>query len=356
MAKRIVICSDGTWNTPDRNNPTNVVKFARAIAPNGRDGKPQIVYYDQGVGTGNFLDRITGGAFGGGLEKNIEDAYRFLMHNYDDGDQIFLFGFSRGAYAVRSAAGMIRNCGILRKTNAHEFPKAYKLYRRKDAHPSSEESLSFRTSFAREVRIEFIGVWDTVGALGIPVRGLRSLRKGRYEFHDVELSKYVKHGYHALAIDEGRGPFKPSLWAAKENPGQTVEQVWFAGVHSDVGGGYASSGLSDEAFMWMKEKAAACGLAFDEESIDRFIRPDAFGRVHNSKVGIYKYTPGFTRPLGSGSGTNQAVHPGTVAKHRSDPARYSPKNFVEYLNDPAHRIAVVKEREWEQSQSDEASA
>ena len=142
---------------------------------------------------------------------------------------------------------MIRNCGILRKTNAHEFPKAYKLYRRKDAHPSSEESLSFRTSFAREVRVEFIGVWDTVGALGIPVRGLRALRKGRYEFHDVELSKYVKHGYHALAIDEGRGPFKPSLWAAKENPGQTVEQVWFAGVHSDVGGGYASSGLSPDS-------------------------------------------------------------------------------------------------------------
>ena len=125
MSKRIVISSDGTWNRPDQKNPTNVIKMARAILPTAPDGKCQVVFYDQGVGTGKRLDRWLGGAFGQGLEKNVEDAYRFLMHNYDEGDEIYLFGFSRGAFTARSTVGMIRNSGLLHKTHADRFSKAY---------------------------------------------------------------------------------------------------------------------------------------------------------------------------------------------------------------------------------------
>jgi uncharacterized protein (DUF2235 family) len=345
MTKRIVVCSDGTWNVPDQRHPTNVVKMARAIAPSAPDGKSQIVFYDQGVGTGNFLDRLTGGAFGRGLEKNVEDGYRFLMHNYEDGDEIFFFGFSRGSYTVRSTAGLIRNSGLLYKVHAGRFPDAYELYRSRDAHPNSEEAQGFRRDYSREVTVHFIGVWDTVGALGIPVRGLRWLTKGKYEFHDVELSRYVKHGYHALAIDERRGPFNASLWENKEKPGQVVEQVWFAGVHSDVGGGYQESGLADIAFLWMKQKAEDCGLAFDEEYVAGAANPVPLEPVHNSMTGLYRLTRGISRRVGKGEGANEAVHPDVVLKHESASPPYRPDNLVEYLNDPEHKIAKVKDRD-----------
>jgi uncharacterized protein (DUF2235 family) len=350
MNKRIVICSDGTWNTPDQkdggeNRPSNVVKMARAIAANSPDGKPQIVFYDQGVGTSWGLDRLTGGAFGKGLEKNIEDAYRFLMHNFEDGDEIFFFGFSRGAYTVRSTAGLIRNSGILKKIYAEKFPEAYKLYRKKDVHPDSEKAKQFRSSFSQVVTTKFIGVWDTVGALGIPVRGLRFLTKGLHEFHDVELSRFVKNAFHALAIDEKRGPFKPSLWESKKKEGQVIEQVWFAGVHSNIGGGYQDSGLSDITFKWMKEKAENCGLAIDEKYIDKVIHPNPAGVLRNSKVSFYKFTKGYTRPIGQGKGDNEAVHPKVVVRHKVDPPPYRPKNLVEYLKKPEHRVAKVKGRE-----------
>ena len=147
--KRIVICSDGTWNTADQKNggeyrPTNVVKMARTISAVSKDGISQVVFYDEGVGADKWgLDRLTGGAFGRGLDKNIEDAYRFLMRNYIKGDEIFLFGFSRGAYTVRSLAGLIRNCGLLKPINADKFKDAYDLYISK-SHPDSEYSKKFR--------------------------------------------------------------------------------------------------------------------------------------------------------------------------------------------------------------------
>lgn len=342
MAKRIVICSDGTWNTPDRHHLTNVVRTARAIAPGSPDGKQQIVFYDQGVGTGNLLDRLTGGAFGKGLDKNIADAYRFLMHNYDDEDEIYFFGFSRGAYTVRSTAGLIRNCGLLQKIHADKFLDALKLYQRRDAGPDSREAKKFRQCFAREVEIRFVGVWDTVGALGIPVRGLRLLTRKRYQFHDVKLSRYVKHGYHALAIDERRAPFSPAVWKGDEKEGQEVEQVWFAGVHSDVGGGYKEHGLSDIAFLWMKEKAEGCGLVFDEEYVNKEIDPNSPRVLHNSKTGLYRLTWGITRQLGRG--TEEAVHPEAVRRFKTHSPPYRPRNLAEYLEKPGHKVAKVEGR------------
>ncbi len=209
--KRIVICSDGTWSTPDRELPTNVTRMARAVLPSAPDGTAQVIFYDAGVGTeGYWLWRLLGAVSGKGIEKNIRDCYRFLVHNYKEGDEIYLFGFSRGAYTVRSLAGMIRNAGALRKSEAEKFGKVYRLYRRRDAAPGSEKAAGFRVVHSLEAAITFIGVWDTVGAPGIPLRGLGKLTAGRHQFHDVELSGIVQHTCHAIAIDEKRGPFRAS--------------------------------------------------------------------------------------------------------------------------------------------------
>jgi uncharacterized protein (DUF2235 family) len=175
--KRLVVCCDGTWNTPDEvrdGKPcqTNVTKIARAVVtPQDTQGIEQRVYYHKGVGTSTF-DHFRGGALGWGLSRNVQDAYMFLVENYDDpSDEIFLFGFSRGAYTARSVAGLLRNAGLLKREYANKLDAAYELYRdRTDAtHPRSVEAELFRKSFACEVRIKCIGVWDTVGALGVPV-------------------------------------------------------------------------------------------------------------------------------------------------------------------------------------------
>jgi len=274
MAKKhLIVCCDGTWNTPEQSEngqicPTNVVKMASALTPLARDGTPQIVFYHDGVGTSSGFDlsHWIGGAFGAGLSKIILDAYRFLVDNYSDGDELYFFGFSRGAYTVRSLAGLVRNCGLLKKIHAEKIPDAYGLYRREDrpAEPDGEEARTFREQFSREVTIKCIGVWDTVGALGIPDHVLRHLTEQRWQFHDVKLSRIVEHAYHALAIDERREDFRPTLWEQQPDAGnQTLEQVWFAGVHCNVGGGYEESGLSDLAFLWMKAQAETCGLTFD---------------------------------------------------------------------------------------------
>ncbi len=340
MSKRIVICSDGTWNAPDRMDrgkvsPSNVAKAALAISPTDAHGTEQRLFYDKGVGTGRF-DRLRGGAFGLGLSKNIEDAYRFLVEAYEPDDEIYLFGFSRGAYTVRSTAGLIRNCGLLKEEYAHKFPEAYDLYRRKgdESHPTRVEAQLFRKMYAWEVRIKFIGVWDTVGALGIPGDAFRFINE-RWEFHDVKLSSYVDNAYQALAIDERRRLFRPTIWeqqARAVNLNQKMEQVWFAGVHTNIGGGYQDSGLSDITFTWMKEKAEACGLAFDTNYIKPPINPNPLGEIRDSKTGPYNLLPDFIRPIGRGENSNESVHWSAVERmENATHPDYKPKNLVEYL-------------------------
>ncbi|HSJ16342.1 MAG TPA: DUF2235 domain-containing protein, partial [Longimicrobiales bacterium] len=303
MPRNIVICCDGTWNTADQHArgvpcPTNVIKTARAVAPMRADGTPQIVFYSQGVGTHWGLDRITGGAFGVGLSRNVQEAYRFIVHNLEVGDNLYVFGFSRGAYTARSLCGLIRKAGVLSKQNSDLVPQAYALYRRRDVHPDDPPAVRFREENSRETTIHFLGVWDTVGALGIPARGLRALTARRHQFHDVELSRIVRNAFHALAIDEHRRAFKPALWSAKSSPGQRVEQVWFAGAHSNVGGGYPESGLADEAFVWLKERAEECGLAFDPAYIARRVHPEVMDTLRDARVGLYRLGRAWYRPLG----------------------------------------------------------
>ncbi len=285
--KRIIICSDGTWQSPESDNPTHVMRLARGIAPNDANDCKQVVYYAWGVGTeGN---RIRGGATGAGIDKNIMDCYRFVVHNYDPGDQLFFFGFSRGAYTVRSLAGLIRNCGVLKRAHAARIPEAYELYRGRGAStaPSQSRSRSFRKKYAVADRttIEFVGVWDTVGALGIPAPFLGTLGTTRYLFHDAAPSKIIRHARHAVAIDENRQDFEPTLW--QDKPGIDLKQVWFAGVHTDIGGGYAQRGLGDWAGQWLINEAQTCGLVFEPHFL-KDLKPNHRGKQHNEYKGFYR--------------------------------------------------------------------
>ncbi|HEX9775611.1 MAG TPA: DUF2235 domain-containing protein [Actinomycetota bacterium] len=348
--KRIVLCCDGTWNRADQERagepaPTNVLRAAYLIAKAKAD-VPQIVSYDQGVGTGNTLDRLTGGAFGHGLEENIHEAYRFLVANYEPGDDLFLFGFSRGAFTARSIAGMIRKCGILRRSAVRHYRDALALYR-DGQHPDDQGPTDFRAKHsvagANEIPVTCIGVWDTVGALGIPVRGLRGLTRGTYQFHDTELSGTVRNAFHALAIDEHRGPFEPTLWQHEPKDGQTVEQVWFAGVHSDVGGGYAERGASDVPLQWMLDRAKdKAGLALDVEALAANPpHPNHTGPLHDSLNLFYRLS-GIDRPIGLVTpppgeprvapepDPTQSVHQSVLDRWDADP-RYRPANLRDYF-------------------------
>lgn len=292
--RKLILCCDGTWNKPSRDRaPTNVLKLARAIRPLDAAGTSQILFYHPGVGTGNALDRLLGGALGVGLSENIRTAYGFLTDNYQDRDEIFLFGFSRGAFTVRSLGGLIGLVGLLRKAEMHLLPLAYTLYR---ARRESDDKARIRQAVAaedpgalepilarllpreaapdrgrlaealvaaRRPRIFFIGVWDTVGSLGMPDGWLSWIGRSRHAFHDTHLGDSVHHACQALAIDERRANFQPTLWTIREDtapvPGQVIEQVWFAGGHANIGGGYPDPVLSDIALLWMVGKLAdAC--------------------------------------------------------------------------------------------------
>ena len=331
VARRLIACSDGTWNTPEQNSPTNVVKISRAITPTAPDGTSQIVFYDPGVGTDNLLDKFSGGAFGLGISKNVQDAYRFLVHNYTDGDEIYLFGCSRGAYTSRSAAGLIRKCGLLRKQHAGRLKRAFQIYRKRDADADTPEAIRFRQSYSHNpLRIKFIGVWDTVGALGIPLDPLRFLGRNRFEFHDVRLSRSVDYAYHAVAIDERRGPFEATLWEQHpEATKQVVEQVWFSGVHMDVGGGYDDDGLSDLALVWMIDKARETGLAFDEEYV-RSLRPDGRAPLHDSRTFLYRLLGPRIRSIGTATCAHESVHAAACDRRRGD-LSYHPTNLEDYV-------------------------
>jgi len=266
--KRLIICCDGTWQSAlnDHDVPSNIVKISGAIKPRAKDGTSQIFFYDAGVGTDGGFDKLTGGVMGAGIDLNIKNAYLFLVNNYESGDQILLFGFSRGAYTVRSLAGLINNAGVLKKENALKLNDAYELYRNPapEAHPKQDLSVNFRREYSyvqdneectNTVVLHFLGVFDTVGALGIPSTILSALDGNCYNFHDHLLNRRIKFAYQALALDERRWDFIPVLWEVKKpegiEPGTTSEQRWFVGAHSDIGGGYQETGLSDITLKWM---------------------------------------------------------------------------------------------------------
>jgi uncharacterized protein (DUF2235 family) len=301
--RRLIACCDGTWNKPDSHGgPTNVTRLARAIKTRSADGFSQILYYHPGVGTGNFVDRILGGGTGIGLSANVRSTYAFFVDNYQDGDEIFLFGFSRGAYTARSVAGMMGHVGIVRKRDMHNFDPLWDYYRLPLDHRRRHQE-NFLANFldrvpAEHVIIRCIGVWDTVGSLGIP--DSRFCQKA-YSFHDTELGPGVEFAYHALAIDEQRGPFQPTIWHSNSQPRvkQTLAQVWFSGVHSNVGGGYPEHELSDAALFWMCSKLEPL-LDLDREQLCAQAerrRKYAKGLLVDSRTGSWKLFPSAVRKI-----------------------------------------------------------
>ncbi len=274
--KRLIVCCDGTWQKLRSDYPSNVVKITQAIRAVGDDGIPQIVHYSEGVGTGDFIDKLGGGAFGWGLDNVIQNAYRFLCLNYDPGDRIYLFGFSRGSYTVRSLSGLIYNVGLLNRSHIRQTPEAYALYRDRapDTKPNSPIAKEFRARYSQEVDITFLGCWDTVGALGIPdlipILPIDNWVNHKYEFHDTRISRRIQCARHAVAIDEKRKVFFVTpMHKSVGADAQDLQQVWFPGEHGCVGGGTEKyRQLSDGALQWMIDEARQTGLSFQLNAIE----------------------------------------------------------------------------------------
>ena len=287
--KRIVVCCDGTWNSTDDNSKdTNVALLARAIHATQGTDLMQIVLYVRGVGTaGLAIEKLFEGAVGFGVDDNIRSAYMFIAQNYVPGDDIFIFGFSRGAFTARSLVGFIGACGILYRQSLGSLPEAWEYYRGLPPHSPAAFMEKYTSKAHSDVTIKFLGVWDTVGALGIPGHLLATANEKRFAFHDTSASPIVKHACHALAIDEHRDTFFPTLWTGKQPEGSKIEQVWFAGAHADVGGGYITRKLADIPLVWMATKAEASGLALDWSCLPNAAVLDSKAPTHDSSEGLF---------------------------------------------------------------------
>ena len=280
-SKSIVVCYDGTRNEYREHN-TNVVKAFEAIV---RDDD-QVAFYDPGVGTfsifgrrlGRFIGLVLGSVFGYGIRENVEDGYEYLMNRYDPGDRVFLFGFSRGAYTARALAGMIHEFGILQKGSKNLIPYVWKMYSKKDKKKDCKIIRNFKKTFSNPCKPHVIGLWDTVGTHG-PNR-LNYSKK----FANYKLNPDVKYGFHAISIDEKRRPYKVLFWEESgKADGQVIEQVWFAGVHSEGGGGCSKDMCSvpDIPFAWMMDKASECCLKL-KDGWRNDLRQDAAVDMHDS--------------------------------------------------------------------------
>lgn len=347
--RNLIIGLDGTWNRPDqidrgRQVPSNVVKMVRAVkcdpeqlqhpAPSHQNFA-QLCYYNTGVGTNGTIDKLWGGVAGRGLFGSMREAYVWLMTRYQPGDRLFLFGFSRGAFAVRSLAGLLAVCGIpplrrrdfsdpdeLREEAMSLANEAARIYRLQSAAEREAEGARFcQTHSCLPGKVWFLGVWDTVGAMGLPSRGpMGWLTRRRHRFHDVCLGSNVRHACQALAINERRAAFEPSMWQAPCPPEvASVRQVWFPGVHSNIGGGYVDSGLSDVALRWMMDNAAQRGLQLDENYLACRVDANPFGELRDSLTLFYKAPvtglPSWRR-IGE-SGLGESIHESAYRRWRA---------------------------------------
>lgn len=323
MPKNIVLCSDGTGNSGNRGYNTNVWRLFTAINHQPRPDLEQVAFYDDGVGSEDFkILRAIGGAFGWGISLNLTQLYAFLMLHYKPGDRIYLFGFSRGAYTIRTLGNMIRYCGVAdpdRLTASGiraRAAEALATYKRRsglrtagrDADGGAELA-AFKEKYgllngeptpSKHIPIEFIGVWDTVEALGLPIdelkHGLYTLFRIQFRAGENDLHPRIRHAYHALSIDDERLTFHPTLWDESfKSPEQTVEQVWFPGVHANVGGGYPKDQLSLVALNWIMKKAYDCGLEFHPSIWAEYQRDqDINGEMYDPRAGLgmyYRYAP-----------------------------------------------------------------
>lgn len=364
--KRLAVFLDGTWNTPE--SATSVHRLHQAtVAGVAPDGIEQRTFYRTGVGT-KWSERIRGGAFGVGLSRNVLAAYRWLAENHADGDEIYLFGFSRGAYTARSLGGVIVNCGLLR-TGATLTPddiyeryragkKVEPIYRLEYLRNSGERALDEAEkqllADSRRVRVHMLGVWDTVGALGVPWTAVPLVGKKEFYFHNTNPSTIYDHCYHALAVDEHRGPYKPTFWTRftpegkdpasdPHAPPPVIEQRWFVGAHSNVGGGYTDDRLCTIPLAWMQRKAADLGLAFSAAlqpgPDDIAGKPvDSFARFMKGAYRFFRLGKRYYRPIGAPSrqvrkgwstSISETVDASVFGKYQADPG-YRPRNLEDW--------------------------
>lgn len=330
--RKLIICNDGTWNSPDDKDrgkvkPTNITKISRALAPVDSTGNSQIVFYDEGIGTG-FGEKLIGGVTGFGISKNIMDSYRFLSHNYRPGDELYMFGFSRGAYTSRSLVGLIDRIGLVQKNDVFYLPNLYHMYREGASREAVEEFAQSKSLLCHRPQIKLLGVFDTVGALGLPIKSLNSVigwfKSAKSDFHDIDLSNIVDNAYHALAIDEYRKPFAPTLWGPPKNPQVNMEQRWFAGAHSNIGGGCNPDDLANFALQWMVDKAKGCGLEFDDHYLS-FFKGRINIPVRDSMSLKYRVLGNHLRSIELADGSRQAIDESVFAKIKEDQT-YRPKN------------------------------
>ncbi len=369
MPKNIVICSDGTGNTAIKGRGTNVFKVYEAVDLHGwetdRSLPRQVAFYDDGVGTEGFKPlRLLGGAFGWGLSRNVRQLYAALARVYQPGDRIYLFGFSRGAFTVRTLGGMIAECGVvsLEKCDDREkmnaaVGRAYELHRRHyltwvqrllgkrrpkrvaaAAGIVGDESTAVKQFHAdhaveKSVEIEFIGVWDTVDAVGLPFEGASKFWNAYvycYKFPDYKLSPRVKRAAHALAIDDERRSFHPLIWDEREETGNRIDQVWFSGVHSNVGGGYPKQGISLVTLDWMMSLAEEAGMCFLKSDRDYYREhANVHDNLYDSRSGVavyYRYKPRDIEVLCKAVGVKPRINISVVERIALATQDYAPGN------------------------------
>jgi uncharacterized protein (DUF2235 family) len=392
--KRLIFCLDGTWNSAFEETqrrggdkvmkPTNALKISRAVKPfDEKTGMAQVTYYDLGVGalaeypgTANRLlhtiDRTLGGAWGAGFEGNVEDALNFLVHNYEPGDEVFLFGFSRGAAQARAITHFLDwNGGVPDKRDAYYLPKLFRLYvttqgragesqrffeakneeiteENKTAPPDRQRRLLHPF---RKVRVRYLGVWDTVAALGsrLDAVGEHTSVSSRTFYFRSTPAECVEHARQALAIDERRYDFRPEIWKTKR-PHQTMEQRWFAGVHTNVGGGYGYDGLANVPLHWIADGAKAEELCLDDDFLKHY-GPWVKHSLYDSYTSFYKRLDGIRQCSGDGvrcltghpPEANLALDSSVIERMQADPkdlyengdgtpaTAYRPQNVIEYL-------------------------
>ena len=368
MPKNLVVCCDGMANEFARDH-TNVLKLFSALA---QEPGRQLAIYHPGVGTMEAVGALTstargvtkllGKAIGYGLETDIRDAYASVMEFHEDGDRLFLFGFSRGAYTVRAVASLLHMFGLVRRGQERLIPYAIRMMSALDREDGwspgrsrgaarrafFEQAGRFKATFSdTECEPHFVGVWDTVSSVGWIDNPLKLPWTAN--------NPSIQIGRHAVSIDERRAFFRTNLWVPAEPPKRSgptdLMQVWFPGAHSDVGGGYPERGLSEITLEWMMQKAQAAGLKFDASAVRAHaIRPDPLAKRHESKTGLYRLTPGSDRVIGlisktSGSSEQalnadptQSVHESVLTRWDSD-SEYRPPALRDYFKRTGDRRA-----------------
>lgn len=337
MARQLVVFLDGTGNRFSH-RPTNVIHILRSL---NRDPQQVLTYYDQGVGTfglketlfewQKFPSRVFGLAFGWGLDRTVAGAYQFLAETYRENDEIFMFGFSRGSYAVRALAALIRAVGLVSAHQTHLFEYAWAMLLSRDRKldkPDFDLQREFQHTFGRNVRVHFLGLFDTVKSVG-------------WIYDPVILpyttnNDHVDHVRHAVSIDERRCFFRQNLWSTNHSDITDLKEVWFSGVHSDIGGGYPpeDARLARVSLRWMLAEAFFCGLKVDPDRALKELGPasgmdeDQIASMHNSMTKAWSLAEWAPRLVWSGADSKRHLQIGAMPPLGKPRPRFIPEEAL----------------------------